>query len=182
MAELSTIARPYAEALFAAARSGGAAGAAEGWLDALDQLAAVAAHPQVAVLVGDPKLSHAQTYGLLSGLLKGPLPGPVENFLHVAIENGRLAALPEVAAQFRRLKNAAEGAADCLIESAFPLAEAQVNELLWGLARKFGLKLKPTVKVDAELIGGVRVTVGDHVLDSTVKARLDDMRAALSAP
>jgi F-type H+-transporting ATPase subunit delta len=93
-----------------------------------------------------------------------------------------LAVLSEVAKQFRQRKNAAEGAADCLIESAFPLADGQLDELLWGLSRKFGLKLKPEVKVDPELIGGVRVTVGDHVLDGTVKARLAEMQAALTAP
>ena len=86
-----------------------------------------------------------------------------------------------IARQFRRLKNESEGAADCLIESAFPLSEQQAQDLLWGLSRKFGLKLRPEVKVDPELIGGVRVTVGDHVLDSSVKTRLAQMHAALTA-
>jgi F-type H+-transporting ATPase subunit delta len=182
MAELSTIARPYAEALFAAAAADqSAAGVLDRWLAVTEELAAVAAHPDVATVVGDPNLSGEQVYGVLTGLLESPPPQAAENFLKLVIENGRLAALPEVAAQFRRLKNAAEGAADCLIESAFELTEAQTAELVWGLSRKFGLKLKPHVKVDPELIGGVRVTVGDHVLDSTVKARLAEMQAALTA-
>lgn len=183
MAELSTIARPYAEALFAAARADqSAATALDHWLAQLDELAAVAAHPQVRSLIGDPKLAPTQIFELLTGLLKRKLPPAIENFLRVVIDNDRLAVLPEVAKQFRKRKNDAEGAADCLIESAFPLADGQLNDLLWGLSRKFGLKLKPQVKVDPELIGGVRVTVGDHVLDSTVKARLADMQAALTAP
>jgi F-type H+-transporting ATPase subunit delta len=182
MAELSTIARPYAEALFAAARAEqAAAGALDPWLAALDELAAIAAHAEVAQAVGDPKLSGEQICALLTGLLKSRAPGAVDNLLRLVIDNDRVAALPEIARQFRQLKNEAEGAADCLIESAFPLNEQQLGELLWGLSRKFGLKLKPAVKVDADLIGGVRVTVGDHVLDTTVKTRLAQMRGALTA-
>lgn len=182
MAELSTIARPYADALFAAARAEqSGAGALDRWLAVLDEIAAVASHPDVAQAVRDPKLTNEQVYELLAGLVKSPLPEPIRNFLKLVIDNDRIAALPEIARQFRRLKNEAEGAADCVIESAFPLSEQQVNELLWGLSRKFGLKLKPEVKVDPELIGGVRVTVGDHVLDTTVKTRLAQMHATLTA-
>jgi F-type H+-transporting ATPase subunit delta len=182
MAELSTIARPYADALFAAARADqSATGALEQWLAVVDEVAAVASHPEVAQAVRDPKLTNEQVYGLLAGLLKSRMPAAVENFLRLVVDNDRIAALPEIGKQFRRLKNEAEGAADCLIESAFPLSEQQVNELLWGLSRKFGLKLKPAVKVDAGLIGGVRVTVGDQVLDTTVKSRLAQMHAALTA-
>ena len=182
MAELSTIARPYAEALFAAAMSDkSAAGVLDQWLVVVEELAAVASHAQVAQVVSDPKISSAQVYDVLVGLLKSKLPIAAENFLRLVIENGRLAVLPDVARQFRRLKNASEGAADCLIESAFPLTEQQVNELLWSLSRKFGLKLRPEVKVDPSLIGGVRIAVGDHVLDTSVKTRLAQMQAALTA-
>lgn len=182
MAELSTIARPYAEALFAAAAADrSAAGALDRWLAVAEDLASVASHPEVATVVGDPNLSSEQIYGLLTGLMKSAPPKAVENFLKLVIENGRLAALPEMAAQFRRLKNASEGAADCLIESAFELNEQQIAELVWGMSRKFGLQLRPQVKVDPELIGGVRITVGDRVLDSTVKTRLAEMQAALTA-
>ena len=83
-------------------------------------------HPQVAEVVADPNLDHAQIFGLLTGMLKSPLPEPGGNFLKLLIENQRLAVLPEVAVQFRRLKNSAEGVADCLIETAFPLSDAQV--------------------------------------------------------
>ncbi|MCS6944651.1 MAG: F0F1 ATP synthase subunit delta [Sutterellaceae bacterium] len=182
MAELSTIARPYAEALFLAAQGQGEAGALDTYLAQLQELAAIVKHPQVAALIGDPKLTPQQIFDLLVGLLPQRPPGALQNFLRVVIENDRLAILPEVAAQFRRRKNAAEGAADCIIETAFPLDELQLAELVAGLSRKFGLKLKPAVRVDPELIGGVRVTVDDHVLDGTVKARLAEMYAALTAP
>ena len=182
MAELSTIARPYAEALFAAASGDkSSAGALDQWLGYLAEMAAVAGNADVGAVVNDPKLGTTQVHDLVRGLIKSPLPVAAENFLKLVVDNGRLAALPEVARQFRAMKNAAEGQADCLIESALPLADEQVQDLLWGLSRKFGLKLIPEVRVDPALIGGVRVSVGDHVLDDTIKARLAKMHSALTA-
>jgi len=182
MAELSTVARPYAEALFAAASSDkSAAGVLDQWLPLVAEMAAVARHPEVARVVGDPGLDARQVYDLVRGLIKASLPIAAENFLRLVVDNDRLATLPEVARQFRAMKNAAEGKADCLIESALPLADEQVHDLLWSLSRKFGLKLIPEVKVDPELIGGVRVSVGDHVLDDTIKSRLAQMQSALTA-
>jgi len=178
MAELSTIARPYAEALFAAASSEGTAAA---WLPLLEGLAQAVEQPQVSNLAGDPRLTDQQKLELIAGLVPAPLPTELAAFLKVAIENGRLSALPEVAAQFRGLKNDAEGTADCLIESAFALSDAQVGDLVQRLARKFPLRLKPQVQVEPQLIGGVRVTVGDQVLDGSVRARLDEMRVQLTA-
>ena len=178
MAELSTVARPYAEALFAASKG---TGSLDRWVGLSDELGALVRHPQVAELVANPKLGEQQVYEVLTSLLKSPLPAEGKNFLQLLIDNDRLATLPEIARQFRILKNAADGVADCLIESAFALDDAQVNELVAKLAAKFGLKLKPEVKVDPSLIGGVRVTVGDHVLDTSVKTRLAQMQAALVA-
>lgn len=179
MAELSTVARPYAEALFAVAQGSGEK--LDVWLAAVDDLAGLMAHPQVAEVVADPKLDHEQVLGLLSGMMKTALPPAGVNFVKLLIENQRLAVLPDVATQFRQLKNRAEGVADCLIETAFPLSEAQIAELLASLSRKFGQKLKPEVRVNADLIGGVRATVGDQVLDGSVRARLSDMQTALTA-
>jgi len=180
MAELSTIARPYAEALFSAATAAGA-GARVSWGALIDELASVTGHPQVAQIVADPNVDGARTLELLTGLVQTGLPGQVANFLRTLIENGRLATLPEVARQYRALKNEAEGVADCLVETAFEMNDGQVNELLGLLTKKFGLRLKPEVKVDAALIGGVRVTVGDHVLDTSVRTQLARMQAALTA-
>lgn len=97
------------------------------------------------------------------------------------VENDRLLLLPEIASQFLWLKNRHEGTADAEIASAFALTDAQVADLVAGLEKKFGVKIKPTVRVDASLIGGVRVAVGDQVLDTSVRAQLDRMRDALVA-
>jgi F-type H+-transporting ATPase subunit delta len=188
MAELSTIARPYAQALFDAARSAGApakggkgAGDAALWSAALDAIAALVGNRQNAAALSNPGLTDANRYELISTLGGQPVPAPVGELLRLVLENGRLAALPEVASQFRALRNAADGVAACVIESAFPMSSDEVASLLAALAKKFPLQLKPEVRLNPHLIGGVRVTVGDRVLDSSVRARLDAMQNQLTA-
>jgi F-type H+-transporting ATPase subunit delta len=178
MAELSTIARPYAEALFSAAR---AQSATDAWLPLLHSLDQIVSQPQVASLTGDPRLSNDQKFDLISALAGGSLPQQIAAFLRLVLDNDRLSALPEVAVQFRRLKNEADGTADCLIESAFALSDAQLADLVKRLTAKFPGRLKPQVRVEPQLIGGIRVTVGDRVLDGSVRARLDAMRLQLTA-
>ena len=114
-------------------------------------------------------------------MLKSPVNPEAKNFIEHVTENGRLTLLPEIAAQFHDLKNANEGAADVEITSAFELTDAQVQELAATLEKKFGRKLNPTVTVDSSLIGGVRVMVGDEVLDTSVRAKLQQMQIALTA-
>lgn len=179
MAELATIARPYAEALFGVAEGGDVAA----WSALLQELAQVARMPEVLSVATSPKVSRAQVVELLLAAVKAPGKNAPEakNFVQMLVDNHRLALLPEVAAQFEELKNAREGAADALIVSAFALDGQPLAELVANLERKFKRKLKPTVKVDASLIGGVCVTVGDEVLDGSVRARLTGMQSALTA-
>ena len=178
MAELSTIARPYAEAAFRTAKE---AGALPAWNDLVAEMGAVADRPEMRALMSDPKVTSDQLYGVFAGVLKSKIDQKGQNFLRLLIENGRLDALPEVASQFAALKNADDGTADAEIVSAFPLTEAQVGELIAGLTRKFNKTLKPHVSVDQSLIGGVRVVVGDHVFDTSVKAQLERMKTTLTA-
>lgn len=177
MAELATIARPYAEALFRVAKSGNIAA----WTDLVSEMAAVAALPDVKSFASNPKLSDKQVSETFLSLLKSNVSPEAKNFVGMLVENGRLALLPEIGAQFHALKNASEGAADAEITSAFELSDAQVKDLVATLEKKFGRKLNPTVKVDNSLIGGVRVAVGDEVLDTSVRAKLQKMHAALAS-
>ena len=176
MAELATIARPYAEALFKAAQAD--LNAAEVWLD---ELAEVARNGQLQQFASDPKVTSAQVYDLIAGVMKAALSEQGKNFLRTVIDNGRLDALPEIAASFRVLKNAKSGMSDAVVYSAFPIDAAALAEVAASLEKRFGRKLNVTVALDAELIGGIRVVVGDEVLDTSVKARLEQMKAALTA-
>lgn len=177
MAETATIARPYAEALFRVAQSADLAG----WSERVSEMAQLAAHPDVRALAEDPKLTDSQVADIFLSALKSPPAAEATNFINMLVQNNRLTLLPEIAAQFQILKNQAEGAADARIISAFQLTPEQLQEVLATLEKKFGRKLHPIVQVDSSLIGGVRVEVGDEVLDSSVRARLQQMHSALAA-
>jgi len=179
MAELSTVARPYAEALFGAAREDQAGLAV--WSDLVAEMAQVAAHPDVRNALSDPRIADAQRVDVFTSLIKSELPQAARNFIALLVENDRLLLLPEIAAQFEVQKDRNEGVAQAEIVSAFALDDAQVQDLLAGLQKTFGLKLKARVTVDSSLIGGVRVTVGDKVLDTSVQAQLAQMRDKLAA-
>ena len=176
MAELATIARPYAEALFKASSSDLAAAAV--WVE---ELKVIAENSQLLDYSLNPSVSDAQVFDVIAGVAKVALPEMAKNFLRTVIENGRLNALPEIATQFRALKNAQSGSSDAVVHSAFPIDSAALAELAVTLEKRFGRKLNVSVELQAELIGGIRVVVGDEVLDSSVKARLEQMKVALTA-
>jgi F-type H+-transporting ATPase subunit delta len=177
MAELATIARPYAEALFRVAKSGNLSA----WSELVAEMAQVAAHPDVLALAHNPKISAVQIAEVFLSLLKSPVTDEAKNFINTLLDYDRLILLPEIAEQFHALVNANEGTADVEIFSAFEMSDAQVIELTMTLEKKFGRKLHPSVTVDASLIGGVRIVVGDQVLDTSVRAKLQQMQVALTA-
>ena len=176
MAELATIARPYAEALFKAAAGKGAA-----LVDPLSALGEVAGNEQLRQFADSPKTLPAQVLGVLTGTVNRPLDSKITNLLAAVIDNGRLAALPEIALQFKALVNAQAGSSDAIVYSAFAIDDAALADLVATLEKRFGRKLNARVEIDTELIGGVRVVVGDEVLDTSVKARLEQMKVALTA-
>lgn len=176
MAELATVARPYAEALFRVAQQGDLAA----WSELVSELAQVGANSDVQAFAATPNVAVADLVATLTSLVKAPVTAEAANFLTMLAENGRIVLLPEIGAQFQVLKNAQAGAADAAIASAFELSDAQVAQLVGTLETKFGRKLNPTVTVDPSLIGGVRVLVGDEVLDTSVRAKLQQMHVALT--
>jgi F-type H+-transporting ATPase subunit delta len=177
MVELSTIARPYAEALFEVAKTSNIAQ----WCDWLESWASVTNSPDFGLLASNPKLSKSQILEVFVELTKTPADAQARNLLAALVENGRLLALPEIARQFNELKNAHEGLAEAHIESAFPMSDSEVQNILSALEQKFGTKLHVTVTVNAALIGGICVTVGDQILDSSVRGKLSAMKTALTA-
>jgi F-type H+-transporting ATPase subunit delta len=176
MAELATIARPYADALFKAA--GADAAALTGQVNAL---AAVADNANLRQFADNPKAVGSQVFDVVSGVAGVPLDAKVSNLLQMVIENGRLAALPEIAEQFQALVNSRSGVSDATVHSAFPIDGAALATVVATLEKRFARKLNAKVEIDPELIGGIRVVVGDEVLDTSVKARLEQMKVALSA-
>lgn len=176
MAELATIARPYAEALFKASSKD-----LNGTVVWVDALSVVAQNAQLQQFADSPKTSADQVFELITAVAKVDLPEAGKNFLRTVIENGRLNALPEMASQFRALKNSQSGSSDAVIHSAFAIDAAALAELAVTLEKQFKRKLNLSVVMQPELIGGIRVVVGDEVLDTSVKARLQHMKVALTA-
>lgn len=176
MAELATIARPYAEALFKASAQDLVSVSV--WLD---ELAVLTANAQLLEFADSPKVTTEQVFDVVTGVAKSTLNDHAKNFLRTVIGNGRIGVLPEIASQFRALKNAQSGSFDAVVYSAFPIDSAALAEVSGALEKRFGRKLNVTVELEPALIGGIRVVVGDEVLDTSVKARLEQMKVALTA-
>ena len=178
MAEPSTVARPYAEAAFRLADEANALGR---WAEMLAALALVAEDPRVRSAAADPRLSDAQRAGVFISVLGGRLSAEVENFLRVLAQNDRLALLPQIREQFERLKNEREGVVEAEVQSAFELSDAQLEDLVQRLEKKTGRKVRAQLSLDRELIGGVRIVLGDKVIDGSARAQLAALAAALKA-
>jgi F-type H+-transporting ATPase subunit delta len=176
LAEPSTIARPYAEAAY---RLADAEGKLAEWSVALANLAAVAADARVRTAIDDPNLPAAKVAGLFIAILAGKLSGELENFVRVLAENGRLGVLADIRAHYEVLKNEREGVVDAEIHTAFELDPAQVADLVSRLEKRTARKVNARVSVDASLIGGVRIVIGDQVIDGSARAQLAALETAL---
>jgi F-type H+-transporting ATPase subunit delta len=176
MAEAATIARPYAEAVFDLGRQSGALG---DWSRMLAALARVSAHPEMQGCVANPNLSQRQLYDLFMSLAGKDIPEQLRNFVRLLIANDRLGLLPEIHAQFAQLKNEHEGVVEAEIRTAFPLDNKQLAGLVADLERRFKRRVQPRVAIDKELIGGVHISVGDSIIDGSVRGKLGSMASAL---
>jgi len=176
MAESVTIARPYAQAVFRLAREGKALTA---WSDRLQRLAAIAQDPEMAKVVGNPKFSAGQVAELFVSLTGESGNKELTSFIGILAENERLGVLTQIQEIYEQLKSGDEGVKDAIVTSAYPLDDAQLKNLMSQLESHFGSKLQPRVEVDATLIGGIKVAVGDQVLDASVRGKLDAMATAL---
>ena len=176
MAELVTIARPYAEAAFRIAKENKALAA---WSERLSLLSAIAGNAQMRSCIGNPQLSATQKSELFKSLAGKAMEATEANLIDVLAKNERLSLLPEIAGLFEALKSAEEGVKEAMIHSAFPLDDKQRNDLVADLEARFKTRLTAEVVVDQSLIGGVKIVVGDQVLDTSVRGKLESMGLAL---
>ena len=176
MAELITVARPYAGAVFSLATG---KGQSDRWSGALSMLVAMVNHPVVADLITSPKLSAQEIESLLLESVGEQVDEDLKNFIALLIANHRLTLLPEIASQFEQLKAQAAHILDIKVESAFALTDGQHAELTATLSRKYGQTVRLEASENPDLIGGVRVLVGDEVIDASVRGKLQAMAASL---
>jgi F-type H+-transporting ATPase subunit delta len=175
MAELTTVARPYAEAVF---RSAVDAKDVAGFGAKLKSLGAIAANPQMASLVGNPNVSAAEKANMMSSVAGGSVPVALANAVLLLIGNGKASLLPFIAEHFDRLQREHDGVVKATITSAFPMSDADKAGMVDALA-KYGKRVEAVVIVDESLIGGARVQVGDDVVHASVRDTLNKMAQAL---
>jgi F-type H+-transporting ATPase subunit delta len=175
MSQALTLARPYARAAFALARDGGRY--AE-WSNALGFAARVAADPQVALLLGHPKLSQADAVTLLSPDGADEAFG---RFLALLADNRRLSLLPEIAGLYEDLRNEAERVVKARVTSATALPAAELETIRSALKKRFGREVEVESAVDETLIGGAVIDAGDVVIDGSLKGKLGRLQSALAS-
>ncbi|MCC6195675.1 MAG: F0F1 ATP synthase subunit delta [Burkholderiales bacterium] len=178
MAELTTIARPYAEAAFALARD---ANALPAWSAMLKLGSQIVSDPRVADALDNPRLTAPAKESLLLAVAGDGLSEEGRNFVRVLVGADRIALMPVIATLFESLKDGADGVAKATIESAYPLDGDDLADLTIALARRFKRRIEPTVVVNEALVGGARITVGDEVIDGTVQEQLRAMAQQLRA-
>jgi len=176
MAETITIARPYAEAAFKLAHE---QNRLEPWSQMLGLLELVTQDADIARCLSDPNVSAQQLESLVLGVCGERLDGAGRNLVQVLVHNNRLALLPEIRAMFEQLRLAQEGVLEAEIYSAFAVNDAEVAQLVKKLESKYQRKVRAQVSVDPTLIGGIKIVIGDKVVDATVRGKLDAMSAAL---
>ncbi len=178
MAELTTLARPYAEAIAKLAKEEQSWSA---WSSMLALLAALAADERIRALAENPEVSRERLAGVLMELCADKLTPAGRNFLRLLVENKRLAVLPEIARLYEEIKAAEEGVLEARIVTAFELSPEQLAALVARLEARFGRKVIATQEVDAALIGGVIIHIGDEVLDASIRGRLSELATTLTA-
>ena len=174
MSQALTLARPYARAAFSLARDGGSLA---DWSHALAFAARIAADPQVAALLGNPKLTQADAVALLSPDGAGETFG---RFLALLADNRRLALLPELAGLFEELRAEAERVVKARITSATALGDGELEGIKAALKKRLGRDVEIETAVDASLIGGAVIDAGDVVIDGSLKGKLGRLQAALA--
>lgn len=177
MAEISTVARPYAEAIFRSALDKNALGPVA---DGLARIAAIARDPQMVSVVGNPKVSAQQKKDLFAAVAGDGMDVSVRNLLSVLIDGHREVLIGSIDEQFEELKHQHEKVVRARITSAQPLTDAQRDEIVAALEKRYGKKVEAELDVDAQLLGGARVQVGDQVINASVRDALAQMAAALT--
>ncbi len=178
MAEISTIARPYAVAAF---KLGKETKSLAKWSDMLALASAVANDEKMQALIHNPKLLASDLQDAFLKVCGKHLNEQGQNLIKVLIEYGRMSVLPAISSAFEELKAQDEGVLDAQIIAAAKLSAAQTKDLVKRLEAKFGKKVEATVTVDAEIIGGIKIIVGDTVIDASVKGQLQNLAYTLAA-
>lgn len=178
MAEAVTVARPYAEAVYKLAV---AKNALSEWSAMLRDAADIAENENIKALLGNPVVSAKQLGELLLEIGRNRFNEDGRTFLNMLAENNRVSILPQISYLFEQLKAQHDGVIEAAIISAFDMSSSQLRNLVSALERKFERRIEAKVQVDPELIGGVKVEIGDEIFDASIRGKLEAMAIALKS-
>ena len=177
MAELATVARPYAEAAFQAAIDKGSLAQTA---DSLALIAAIAADERMRSALSNPRVSAEQKKQLFREVAGGRLDAITTNLVSVLVENRRQELIASIAEQFEQLKHDHDRVVRARITTAQALTDEQRAQIVSALEKRYGKKVEAEIDVDPQLLGGARVQVGDQVIHASVRDALAQMAAALT--
>jgi len=178
MAENSTVARPYASAIFDVANG---AGDLSAWSDRLTTIAAVVADPTMTALIGSPKAESSQLASIINDVCGDKLNDQAQNLVKLLAENDRLLSVSDIAERFEELKAEAEQIVEAEVITAEPIDDAQAEKLKTALQARFGRSVNLQRKVDQTLMGGAVIRAGDMVIDGSVQSKLQKLAGAINA-
>ncbi|MFT5709486.1 MAG: F-type H+-transporting ATPase subunit delta [Halioglobus sp.] len=178
MAELSTIARPYAKAAFEYARENSSL---TQWAEQLAIVAAVMADESMEAVLGNPGMTAAQQAQTLNDVCGEAISPKVQNFVVILASNKRLSLLPEIYTQFEQHKANQEKSVDVEVVSAFEVDDETKSKLAEALGKKLEREVRVSTSIDEDLIGGVLIRAGDLVIDGSVRGRLNKLSEAINS-
>lgn len=176
MADYTTVARPYARAVYQQATE---TSSVDSWGQALALMTAVAGDVQMQALLDSPQLGHEQKAELMLKVLADKLNAQQQNLVKVVAENDRLKILPEISEQYEAFRAEAEGKIDAEVISAFPLSQEQEASIVAMLKEKLHREVSISSTIDASLIGGVVIKAGDTIIDGSMKSQLESLALVL---
>lgn len=177
MIESRTIARPYARSAFEFAKS---ADTVDAWSTALARLAAIVSDPDARMMISHPRVTDGQLTEMLIDAGGGAFTGPVENFVRLLVDSGRVGLAPTIRSLFEELRAEAAGVSNVSVTSAFDLGQEQTDAVADALRSRFGRSVSVSVDTDPELLGGAVIRAGDKVIDLSVRGRVEGLRNQLT--
>jgi F-type H+-transporting ATPase subunit delta len=177
MAEKTTIARPYAQAIFELAQSHKAL---PRWSEMLQLAATVAADERVAALLDNPNLDKARVVKLFLDICGDRLTAEAQNLIRLLMENGRMDVLTEIAGHYEVYRAEAERTVEARVISAFPLDEVQQKQIVASLKKRLGREVTLSCSTDKNLLGGAIIRAGDLVIDGSTTGQLAKLQVALT--
>lgn len=176
MAEVSTLARPYAQAIFNLAK---ADKTFKAWSDSLAVLKEITADGSMVELINNPDVTDEQCLALIVDIFPGTLDEQGNNFLKITAENGRLEVIPSIADSFEALRAEEEGNIEAIVISTYAVNAQQEKSIAEALKNRLGREITITTQIDKSLLGGLIIRAGDTVIDGSVKSQLEKMTHSL---